>query len=426
MRHHALRLAALAALVALALAAGGSTEASAPPPPLLVPLTPTQARAAAADGPGTPGEVISALEAAPGTASLTLASLSTAALGAPSLTLPIGSAIPPAPATWAAGAGGQGALAEATTPPPPSLVITRTSLEPGSVRGALTWTGTTAGVVGSEEGGPAHEAILTVVDGAVAGTVRQGGRLWQVRTVVPGEAAKSKTEEGAPGASSPAGPVEEVTKPALNPANGAVVALVAIDEAAFPPDDAEEKAAAAGAPVPEARAAAGEDAPPSAPPSIANESDPSTSSAAAYPLIRVQFLYTPATRSALGGDAPARALAAHSIDLANAGLANSAIPDTVARFQWTGGAAVVPEAREADGWFALRNKLANPQDGWADWATGHDRAAAQADMTVMLIGMIDLCGLAIGIGRAQASPSPVALVSHVCVAKHSVLHEVSL
>jgi len=398
-----------------------------------VPLTPTQARAAAAGGPGQPGEVVSALEAAPGTASLTLASWSAAALAAPALTLPIGAAVPPPPATWASGVGGQEAAAAAATPPPPALLITRTSLEPGSVPGSLTWTGAVEGVGSVPGDGPAYEAVLTVVDGAVAGTVRQGGRLWQVRTVVPGRAAAPEapapppmSEEGAPGVSG-TDPALVATKPAITTlANGAVVALVAVDEAAFPPDDAEEAAALAGAPAPGPTEATGEGGTRPArvsAPSAANDSDPSASSAAASPLIRVQFLYTPATRGALGGDEPARALAAHSVDLANAGLANSGVPASVARFQWTGGATVVPEAREADGWFALRNKLAAPADGWADWATGRDRAASKADVTVMLVALIDLCGLAVGIGQEASTPSPVALVSHVCVAKHSVLHE---
>ena len=424
MRRHALRLAALAALVTLAFAAGDvasdKTAAAAPPPPLLVPLTPAQARSAAADGPGQPGAVIAALEAAPGTAALALASLSTAALAAPALTLPLGAAIPPPPASWATGAGGQEAAALAAAPPPSALLITRTSLEAGPVPGSLTWKGKVDGA----EAGPAAEAILTVVDGAVAGTVRQGGRLWQVRTIVPGTGATAAAstqqppaKEGPPGSSGPPAPAGEAPKPAFNAAAGAVVALVAVDEAAFPPDDAEE---VTGAP-----AGHGGDAPATAATATpAAGADGPVPAAAGNPLIRVQFLYTPATRDALGGDAAARALAAHSIDLANEGLANSAIPATAARFQWTGGAAVVPEASEGDGWFTLRNRLANPADGWADWATVRDRAAAQADVTVMLVNLMDLCGLAVGIGRAQASPAPVVLVSHVCVAKHSVLHEI--
>jgi hypothetical protein len=138
------------------------------------------------------------------------------------------------------------------------------------------------------------------------------------------------------------------------------------------------------------------------------------------------FLYTPATRDALGGDAAARALAAHSVDLANEGLANSGVAASVARFQWTGGAAVVPEAGDeaSDGWWGMRARLANPGDGWADWAFPAARSAQAADVTVMLVNLQDLCGLAVGIGRAQSSASPVALVSHVCVAKHSVLHEI--
>jgi len=85
---------------------------------------------------------------------------------------------------------------------------------------------------------------------------------------------------------------------------------------------------------------------------------------------------------------------------------------------------VVPEARESDGWFTLRNRLAAPADGWADWATGKERVNGKADVTVMFVNLIDLCGLAAGIGREAATPAPVVLVSHVCVAKHSVLHEV--
>ena len=283
--------------------------------------------------------------------------------------------------------------------------------------------------------GPAHEAILTIVDGAVAGTVRQGGRLWQVRTVVPGAAAApapaAATEEGAPGVSAPgAGEQPTKTPPGLVAANGAVVALVAIDEAAFPPDDAVEAALRSGAPGPPAAEDGETNTPPpvepSPPSTTGNDSDPSAVAAAAAPLIRVQFLYTAATRDALGGDAQARALAAHSVDLANAGLANSGVPASSSRFQWTGYAAVVPEARESDGWFTLRNRLAAPADGWADWATGKERINGKADVTVMFVNLIDLCGLAAGIGREAATPAPVVLVSHVCVAKHSVLHEVRM
>jgi hypothetical protein len=425
------RLAAalLLACAAAAVAAAAGDTPTTPPPPLLVPLSPSQARSAAAagGGPGSPGDVIAALEAAPGSAAIALASLSPGALAEPALTLPLGSAIPPAPAGWAEGSGGPEAAA-AAAPPPPALTLVRAALEPGATPGALTWIGSVTGLPGVEPGTPASEAIITLVDGAVAGTVRAGGRAWALRTVVPGAAAPSgaaasaasTTGEGPPGSSgSPTPPPQ--------PGEGAVVALVAIDEAALPPDDEMEAALRAGLPAPkheEGEEGPSQPSPPAAPETNETSSDPTASPAAAGPLIRVMFLYTPATRDALGGDAAARALAAHSVDLANAGLAASGIPPSVARFQWTGGAALVPEAREADGWFGLRSRLASPSDGWADWAFPGARTSQAADVTVMLVALQDLCGLAVGIGRSASSASPVALVSHVCVSKHSVLHEI--